>query len=198
MTFDGAICKPWFAFQFQSEKGMKLKRVADILDPFENNLLAGAFIVRKESSIKKPKDINGKVVVIGQNNSYEKYHSVMHLLDKNNIQPKKIKNVSACTEGINALLDNVADVAVISDYALIASCAADFAEEDAFRTVWQTEDMPLCSVILDLNKVNPKNAARLQSALLDISKKKIPESFFSQGFVKPMSWMPQTFTKTIN
>ncbi len=195
-SFDGAICKPWFAFQFQQNPEMNFTRLVDVLDPFENEFLAGTFIVRKESPIQEPADINGKTLVMGEENSYEKYHSPMHLITETGISPGKIKKVSACTEGINALLDNEAEIAVISDYALIASCAADFAEEDAFRAIWQTEDLPLCSLILDLNRVKKQDAARLQAALLEISENKIPESFASRGFIKPMPWTPKPFAET--
>lgn len=195
MKFDGAICKPWFVYQYLDKTDIKPTRIVDILDPFVNGYLAGTFIVKKNSPIMEPSDINGKTLVIGEENSFEKYHSVMNKLKDAGIKPKKIKSVSACTEGINALLDNVAEVAVISDYALVASCAVDLAEEDAFRTLWQTEDIPLCSLVLDLNKVKKKDAARLQAALLEISGKNIPESFASKGFIKPMPWNPKPYIK---
>ena len=191
--FDGAICKPWFAFRLMPAGNFKFSRIADLFDPFENSLLGGIFIVRKDSPVQKPSDINGKTIAIGQDDSYEKYHLALAMLDQAGIKPDKVIRRSICSEGINMLLDNQADVAVISDYALIASCAVDFAEEDAFRTIWKTSDTPLCSVILDLNKVSKADAAKLQVALLAISGKKCPESFASSGFVKPMSWIPEPY-----
>jgi len=191
--YDGAICKPWTALQYQSKLGIKYSRIVDVIDPFENNFLAGSFIVRNESPIQNANDINDRVLFVGEENSYEKYHASMQLLHETGIKPKLIKSVSACTEGINALLDRVAEVAVISDYALVASCAVDLADDDAFRVIWQTEDMPLCSVMLDLDRVSKKDAARLQAALLEISDNKIPESFSSQGFMKPVTWVPNPY-----
>ncbi len=191
--FDGAICKPWFAFRLMPAGNYRFTRVADILDPFENGLLGGMFIVKKESPLTKPSDISGKILAMGQDDSFEKYHLPMALLDSSGIKPATIVRKSICSEGINMLLDNQADVAVISDYALIASCAVDFAKEDAFRTIWKTSDIPLCSVILDLNRVGRKDAARLQAALLTISGKNCPESFTSNGFVKPVPWTPKPY-----
>jgi len=197
-NFDGAICKPWFALQYEETREMRFERIVDILDPFENSFVAGIFIVKQESPIMQPEDINGRTLVIGEENSYEKYHAPMHLLTANGIKPGKFKKVSACTEGINALLDNEAEIAVISDYALVASCAADFAEEDAFRTIWTTEDFPLCSVLLDMNKVSRKKAQRLHDALLEISENKIPERFASHGFSEPMPWIPNPYLENKN
>ncbi|MFH0761027.1 MAG: PhnD/SsuA/transferrin family substrate-binding protein [Bacteroidota bacterium] len=191
--FDGAICKPWFALRHMPVKGMRFERITDVLDPFDNGLLGGIFIVRKESSLMGPEDINGRIIAIGEENSYEKYHLALSQMEEKGIRPEKIIKKSVCTEGINALLDREADVAVISDYALVASCAADFAEENAFRTIWKTGDIPLCSVVLDLKRVSRKDAARLQSALLEISEEKIPESFASKGFIKPVPWKPKPY-----
>jgi len=191
--FDGAICKPWFALRHMPAKGMKFERIADVLDPFDNGLLGGLFIVRKESPLSGPEDINGRIIIIGRESSFEKYHMALTRMTEQGIRPGKIIRKAACTEGINALLDREADVAVISDYALVATCAADFAEEDAFRTIWKTGDIPLCSVVLNLKQVSRKEAARLQSALLEISGEKIPESFASKGFIKPVPWDPKPY-----
>lgn len=191
--FDGAICKPWFALRQMPAKGMKFERIADVLDPFDNGLLGGLFIVWKDSPLTGPEDINGRIIAIGDESSFEKYHMALTQMTEQGIQPGMIIRKQACTEGINALLDREAEVAVISDYALVATCAADFAEEDAFRTIWKTGDIPLCSVVLDLKRVSRKDAARLQSALLEISGEKIPESFASKGFIKPVPWSPKPY-----
>lgn len=191
--FEGAICKPWFAFRHVPELKMDYKRIVDVIDPFDKGSLTGIFIVKKDSPIQKPQDINGKILCTGQEDSYEKYHLPMEMLKKDRIKPSSIVQKSGCIEGINMLLDNAADVAVISDYALVASCAFDVASEDAFRTIWKTSEIPLCSVILDLNKVSKTDAARFQNALLQLSGVKMPGSFSSKGFVKPVPWTPKPY-----
>lgn len=195
MHFDGAICKPWFALMYMPGYGMKYRRITDVLDPFENGLLGGVFIVKKDSPVKEPADINGKTIALGQADSYEKYHLPMHMMQKEGITPGYVINKPICTEGINALLDGTADVAVISDYAFIASCAADFADEDAFRIIWKTGDIPLCSVMLDLDRISEKDALKLQQALLAITDEGIPEEFASSGFVKPLLWTPDPISE---
>ena len=99
---------------------------------------------------------------------------------------------SSCGENISALLEGKVDVAVVSSYALTASCAVDFAKPEQFRTLAETENMPLTSVLLDLRKVSPADAARLQRALLDLSGDKVPKDLTGKGFVLPLSWKPAT------
>jgi ABC-type phosphate/phosphonate transport system substrate-binding protein len=193
--FDGAICKPWFAFRHVAKFKMNYKRIVDVIDPYDKGSLTGIFIVNKDSPIQKPEDINGKILCTGQEDSFEKYHLPMAMLTKEGIKPAKLVEKSGCIEGINMLLDNEAEVAVISDYALAASCAVDVASEDAFRTIWKTSEIPLCSVILDLNRISEAEASRFQNALLQLSGAKMPGSFSSKGFVKPVSWIPEPFIK---
>jgi len=191
--FDGAICKPWFAFDLMKGSEMKFKRIADINDPFDNLGLTGMIIVKKDSPVHEVKEINGKILALGKENSYEKYHLPLSFLEKEGIKPFMLIKKGNCTEGINLLLDGKADAAVISDYALTASCAVDFAAKDEFRTIYVTDTIPLCSVILDLKRVNEADAARIQSALLEVSGDKTPEDFSSKGFVKPVPWQPKPF-----
>jgi ABC-type phosphate/phosphonate transport system substrate-binding protein len=194
--YDGTICKPWLAIQLIPETGIPFKRVADLLDPDNNQWLKGIFIVKKESAVTKLEEINNLILVCGQPDSYEKYHSPLAILESNRIVPSQFIYKSGCTECINALLDNQAEVAVISDYALTASCAVDIAPPEDFRTIHETEQMPLCSVILDMSKVSEADALRLQKALLEISGDNAPASLLSRGFVLPASWKPVPYIKS--
>ncbi len=195
--FDGVICKPWTAFMLSEEYQINYKRIADVLDAFNNQWLTGAFLVRTDSDIKTMEDINGKVLVSGQEDAYEKYHSPFHIFDEKGIKPGRIYQKSSCLEGINELMDKKAEVAIVSNYVLEASCAVDVASEDDFRTIGHTEKMPLCSVILDMSKVSGADALRLQAALLEVSGEKSMESMLSDGFVKPASWIPNPYLKPI-
>ena len=193
--YDGTICKPWLAIQLIPETGISFKRVADLLDPDNNQWLKGIFIVKKESSVTKLEEVNNLILACGQPDSYEKYHSPMAILESNKVVPSQFIYKSGCTECINALLDKQADVAIISDYALTASCAVDIAPPEDFRIIYETETMPLCSVILDMSKVSEADALRLQKALLEISGENAPASLLSRGFVLPASWKPVPFVK---
>lgn len=193
--FDGAICKPWFAFGLVPEYGMHYTRIVDILDPFENQMMKGIFIVLRDSPIKKLSEVTGKRVSIGQPDSFEKYHMPLCIMAEQQIRPEKIINKASCTESISMLLDRSVDVAVVSDYSLIAGCSVDLAKEDDFRIIAETEDIPLCSVIVDRSKITDAVALRLQAALLSHSGDNSLGSMASKGFVKPVKWTPVMFTE---
>lgn len=188
--FDGALCKPWFALRLMPENGFNFKRIADLLDVDNNQWLWGLFIVKTDSPVSSMKEIGGKTLVIGQNDSYEKYHASQALLANEKIVPGSILNKSGCLESVGVLLDNKADVAVISNYALTASCAVDIAGPNDFKVIGETDKIPLCSVMLDMNKVSEADALRLQSALLEISGDNAPAGLISRGFVAPAKWRP--------
>jgi ABC-type phosphate/phosphonate transport system substrate-binding protein len=194
-AFDGVICKPWTAYMLSPENGVTYKRIADITDAYNSPWLTGVFWVLTDSPIKTIEDIKGKTMVIGQKDSYEKYHEAYYSIDKHNMQPGKIYEKASCLESINELMEHRAEVAVVSDYTMKADCAVDLAEESDFRTIVETERMPLCSVILDMAKVSEADALRLQNALLAVSGKNAPESMLSDGFVKPASWIVNPYVK---
>ncbi len=192
--YDGAICKPWNAIRLQKSHNMNFKRVADIIDVFDNKILKGNFLVPKDSPIKSMADINGKVLVIGQADAYEKYDQAMQILEAQGIKPSKLDDKSSCLECMNELIDKNAEVAVVSDYVMVASCAVDVASPEDFRVIGETEATPLTSVVLDMNKISKEDALRLQNALLALSNENSPESMLSKGFTKPSLWNPIPYT----
>ncbi len=195
-TFDGVICKPWTAYMLADENNINYKRIADVLDPYNSPWLMGIFVVKVDSPVKSLADITGLTLVTGQKDSYEKYHLPMYMLEENGVEPKKIYGKSSCLECINELLDGRAEVAVVSDYTFSASCAVDVANPDEFKTIAETERIPLTSVILDMDKVSETDALRLQKALLALSGSKSPEGMLGKGFAKPVSWKPLPFKET--
>lgn len=194
---DGVITKPWNAFMLMKENHLRYERIADILDVYDNQWLTGVYLVRKDSDIKTMADINGRTLVAGQEDAYEKYHAPLRQLESMNIKPGKIYYKASCLESINELMDKKAEVAIVSDYVMSASCAVDVASEDDFRVIGETEKMPLCSVVLDRKKISKEDAMRFQKALLALSKDKSPEGMLSEGFVKPASWIPNPYKKPI-
>lgn len=187
--FDGVICKPWTALRFGKQAG-NLKRVADILDPSNRAAMTGMFVVANTSPLETLADLKGKRVAFGQPDSYEKYHSPLLQLAALGVKPATGVYYSSCGENLHALLSEQVDAAVISSYALTASCAVDFAKPEDFRTLATTEEMPLTSVLVDLEKVPPAAATRLQRALLALSGDRTPADLTGKGFVDPVPWQP--------
>jgi ABC-type phosphate/phosphonate transport system substrate-binding protein len=189
--FDGVLCKPWTAYRFSKESGADLKRVADILDPDDKATLTGLFVVPAKSPIRDLAGLQGKRVAFGQPDAFEKYHAPLRMLAARKIKPASGIYLNSCGENLDALMGGKVDVALISDYALTASCAVDFAKPEDFRTIAVTEEIPLTSLMVDLKKVPATQAARLQQALLALAGDNVPADLTGKGFALPAPWQPE-------
>lgn len=188
--YHGVLSKPWTALRLQQQSGASFERIVDILDPNENLGLTGIVIVRVDSPCQTLKDLNGKHIYIGQPDAYEKHQAAKRLFNEQGIQPSKIDMNASCSENIGVLLDQVADAAVVSDYALAADCAVDFANPADFRVLAHTQPIPLTSLMLDMTRVDEATADHVQQALLALSGKHASESLLSNGFIEPVPWNP--------
>lgn len=188
--FDGVLCKPWIAMRLQQKAGADFQRVVDIMDPDENRELRGMFVVTADSALKTMNDLNGKRVVIGEVDAYEKHFAAKAMLDELSVKPSKIEQRASCIENLGMIMDGDADAAVISDYALTADCAIDFIKPEDFRVLGYTKPIPLTSIMLDRRKVSSRTLHVLQKALLSLSGSNAPASMLSSGFVKPSEWNP--------
>lgn len=190
-THDGAICKPWTALRLSEQAKAEFKRVADLRDPENSAVMTGLFVTLKESPIRSLADLKGKRIAFGQADSYEKHHSPLAMLASGKVIPGKCLHLSSCGENLDALMSGKVDAAVISNYALTASCAVDFAKPEDFRIIAETGEMPLTSLLLDMKKVKAADAVRLQQALVSLSGARVPKVLGGDGFVAPVSWKPQ-------
>jgi len=188
--YDGALCKPWYALRHEKEAGADFRRIADVLDPNNNRWLSGIFVVPVDSPIQTLEELTGKHLYIGEADAYEKHQAAKHLMEQKGIRPAKIDTNASCGENVGVLLDEEADAAVLSDYALSADCAVDFALPEDFRILGYTEPIPLTSLLLDMNRVSESDAARLKEALLSLSGENAPETLLGNGFIEPAPWNP--------
>ena len=141
-------------------------------------------------------ELTGKHLYIGEADAYEKHAGAKRLLEQKGIKPARIDTNASCGENIGVLLDGEADAAVVSDYALSADCAVDFARPEDFRILAQTEPIPLTSLMLDMNKVAEGDSDRLAAALLALSGANAPETLLGNGFVEPAVWNPPELEAT--
>lgn len=185
-SYDGVLSKPWFTLRLQEHNGADYVRVVDLLDPNNNQWLTGIVIVPAESPIQSLKELNGKRVYLGETDAYEKHYAAKQLFAENNIQPSILGTHASCSENIGVLLDEEADASVVSDYALSADCAVDFANPEDFRTIARTQKMPLTSLMVDQNKVDRLTISKLQKSLIHLS----DEGLLGKGFVEPAPWNP--------
>jgi ABC-type phosphate/phosphonate transport system substrate-binding protein len=188
--FDGFLCKPWTVLQYSNKDETVFKRVADLRDPANEALMSGVFLTLAGSPLRTLADVQGKRIALGQTDSYEKNQAPLQMLEAKKIRPSGKSMFSSCGENLSALMDGKVDVAVVSNYALTATCAVDFAKPEQFRTLAETTKMPLTSLLVDMGKVPVADARRLQQALLELSGDKVPKDLTGGGFVLPVSWKP--------
>ncbi len=189
--FDAVICKPWLVTHHAPKAGAEFERVADLADPEGSATLTGVFLVPKGSAIRDLAGLAGKRVAFGQPDAYEKYHAPLRLLAEKGIRPAGAVYLSSCGENLDQLMSGEVDAAVISDYALTATCAVDFAKPEDFRTIGVTPACPLTSVLVDRRKVTEADRARLRAALLALAGNKVPADLCGPGFVAAVPWRPE-------
>lgn len=188
--YDGVLCKPWLALRLQKDAGADFQRIADVLDPKNNRWLTGIVVVPVHSPVMSLQELNGKHIFLGEPDAYEKHQAAQRLFANEAIVPGRIDTHAGCGENIGELLDGKADAAVISDYALSADCASDFAKPEDFRILARTEMIPLTSILLDMNRVGQADAKKLKSALLELSGQNAPATLLGSGFIDPQPWNP--------
>ena len=165
-------------------------RLADLQDLHGDPSLWGAVIVPKSSPLKKLSDISGRRVAYGETDAYEKHQGALELFESENVHvpPDLLVERASCLECLDLLMKGKADAAVISNYALTADCAVDVTSPDAWRVLGVTEKIPLTSFIIDLKRISADDAARIQQALVELSRDALPSSMSGGGFVMPASW----------
>ena len=188
--YDGVICKPWIALMLEKQAGADFKRIADIVDPYDNRSLSGIVVVMADSEFRALEDLQGRRMLIGEPDAYEKHHAAQRLFSEKGIEFSVLDMRASCIENLGELMEGAYDAVVVSDYAITADCAVDFASPEDFRILATTEKIPLTSVILDSGKVSDAESKRLAEALLGLSDKNAPESLLSKGFVKAAEWAP--------
>ena len=189
-NYNAALCKPWFAMRINPQAGTDYQRLVDVFDPNGNQGLTGIVIVPADSAIQTLDELNGKTVYLGEDDSYEKHQAAFRLFAQHGIVPAQINTRSSCGENIGMLQDGKADAAVISDYALSADCAVDFAKPEDFRILAHTETIPLTSLLLDRNQFDDRSVRKIKKALLAVSGENAPATLLGKGFTDPEPWTP--------
>lgn len=187
--YDGALCKPWLVYLQETGAGRQFERVADLMDPQTNGSLTAVVAVSADSPIRTLAELNGRSVVIGESDAYEKHYAAKRLFEKEGLRFDRIEQRASCIENLGMVLDGKVDAAVISDYALSADCAVDIAQPEDFRVLAATEPIPLTSVLMDCAKIDAPGRARLKDALLEVSREP-PAGLLGTGFAEPAEWNP--------
>jgi ABC-type phosphate/phosphonate transport system substrate-binding protein len=192
---DGLVVKAWMGLCFAKEAGLACTRLADITLPKgEPQELFGLFIVPKESPLKQLADLQGKRLVLGPTNAYEKSYLVEETLRAAKLAVNK-SVVFKCQNAAVELIEQRADAAVISSYALAYGCINVVADPKEFRVIGETKRRIPFVTFMVADKVAPALRARLQKALLELKGDKVPADLLSAGVIPPLPWTPEELGK---
>lgn len=189
---DGLIAKTWTGAALAREAGRKFDRIADVRMPAgEKDGLAGVFVVPATSKVKTLADLRGRRVVFGPKSAYEKSWSAFSSLEAAGVKLTDVKadEVPSCKTAVVQLMEDRADVAVISSYAVRYGCVGVVAEKGDIREIGATPAIPFISVFVD-ERVPGETRARLRRTLPALSGENVPKDLFSAGFVAPEAWAP--------
>lgn len=194
---DGMICKTWLGLTTARSAGREFARLADITMPGKEPAeLLGMFIVPKESAIKTLDDLRGKRVVFGMTNAYEKSYLADATFRAAGLPlPEPRLRVFSCQDAALKLIENHADAAVVSSYAINFGCICVVAKPEDFRIIAETKQrIPFVTFMVE-TKVAPAVRERLQKALLELKGDKTPKDLFSNGVIPPIPWDPEELKK---
>lgn len=193
--YDGAVCKTWSGMVWNRDGQRKLLRIADLTRKSGKSELFGTFVTLKKGPIKGFEDIEGKRVIMGGKDGFEKHFLAKKTFKEKNISPKSTEESPACMTSLLELHDGKADVAVISDYAMITSCASSVLPVEDFKILGNTtESTPFVSFFIS-EKIPENVRKNLQKILLDMTGRDLPENLNCPGWVKPQKWEPKELTQ---
>ena len=188
---DGMIGKYTTCGRFARGAKRDFVRLADITKPDGGSTLRGIFITYKDSAVKKLEDVATATLGVGYKADTEKYFLPLDMLKKHGIAApaEKQKEFFDCKSAALALMENRADVAVISDYALEFGCIVVVGDPKDFTVIAQTDSsLPFTTFMVDAKRVPEDVRGKLTAALLAVTGGNVPEDLFSKGWVKPVEW----------
>lgn len=188
---DGMIGKYTTCGRFARGAQREFERLADITKPTGEADLRGVFITYKDSPVKKLEDISTATLGVGCKVDTEKYELPLRMLKQRGIavSADKQQEFFDCKSAALALMENRADVAVISDYALEYGCIVVVGDPKDFNVIGKTEgSLPFTTFMVDVKTVPAEVRARLTAELLSITGNNVPEDLFTKGWVKPVAW----------
>ena len=186
---DGVIGKYTECGRFVREAKREFIRLADITKPTGGADLRGVFITFKNSPIKTLADIHGRTIGFGPTVATEKFLLPKETLAKRGLVPAATPEFFDCKSAALALMENKADVAVISDYALQFGCIVVVGDPKDFHVIAETDRaVPFTTFMVDAKRVPENVRGRVAVALLEITGDSVPKDLFSKGWVKPVAW----------
>lgn len=172
-----------------------MERLADLTRKNGKSELSGLFVALTKGPIKTFADINSKKVIMGPHGGYEKHYLAKQTMKQKNINPASIAEAPACMTALIEMHDGNADVAIISDYAMVTSCVSEIFPVEDFKVIGKTTNTtPYVSFYVS-EKVPCKVRKNLQKCLLKMKGDNVPEKMNCKGWISPLNWNPAELKK---
>jgi outer membrane protein assembly factor BamB/ABC-type phosphate/phosphonate transport system substrate-binding protein len=170
--------------------GVKVRPIARLTGQDGRTDFHGLFIVRASDKAKTIKDLAGYRVRFGPKDSDEKHAAALATLKTaHGSVPKKPAVSPGCSSAAVAVVENEADAAVISSYALPLLEGCDSIDKGTLRVVGRTGRVPFI-VVAAAPSIGPRTERQLLAALLAVGDRadllKALET--KRGFVPAAGW----------
>ena len=130
-----------------AEADARVRPIARLTDNSGSTNLTGLFVVRHNDPAKNIADLNGYRILLGPECDAEKSTAARTALKANGVPLSgRIKTSPSCTSAALAVVENEADAAVISSYALALLEGCDTIDKGAVRVIGRTSDVPFVTV----------------------------------------------------
>ncbi len=142
------ICGPDTVVRAEAaEEGLSLRVLARLTDLQGRTTLTGLFVVRANDRARTLTDLKGRTIVLGPVSAEEKHGAARRALARAGVPlPTPPRIASGCSTAALAVVEEEADAAVISSYALPLLEGCQKVEKGALRVVGETEPVPFVTL----------------------------------------------------
>ncbi|UCG50086.1 MAG: PhnD/SsuA/transferrin family substrate-binding protein, partial [Phycisphaerales bacterium] len=147
---------------------INVRAVAGLTDKNGRATVTGLFVVRRDDPARTIEDLKGRRILFGPTDEVERSTAAIAALQSKGVPlPKQILTSPACSTAAIAVVENEADAAVISSYAvpLLEGCGT--VEKGALRVVGRTAVVPFVTVFVT-DKVTVEEEQAILNALLAV------------------------------
>ncbi|MBN1815960.1 MAG: PQQ-binding-like beta-propeller repeat protein [Sedimentisphaerales bacterium] len=139
------------AVMYDSEKKhMTIRPVAMLTGQEGTTTLTGLFVVRKDDPAQHIKDLRERKILLGPEYAEEKNAAALEALGKEWIYLSREERITAetCRDAALDVLENKADVTILSSYCLPLLEGGGTIEKGSLRVIGQTEPVPFITVFM--------------------------------------------------
>jgi len=151
-----------------TQAGLDFRIIARLTDTAGSTDCTGLFVVRGEDAARNVVDLKGRTIILGPEDAAEKSAAAVLALKAAGVPaPDPAMRRQGCNVAAVAVVENEADAAVISSYALALLIGCDAIAKGAVRVIGETAPVPFVTVFAT-GCVTPAQEEDIVAALLAV------------------------------